>query len=40
MDWVLETSGSAIRTTSEETQCAAESQAHGHAHCVFTVRPL
>jgi hypothetical protein len=36
MDWVLETSGSAIRTTSEETQCAAE----GHAHCVFTVRPL
>ena len=36
MDWVLETSGSAVRTTSLETQCAAE----GHAHCVFTVSPL
>lgn len=36
MDWVLETSGSAVRTTSTETQCAAE----GHAHCVFTVSPL
>lgn len=36
MDWVLETSGSSVRTTSEETQCAAE----GHDHCEFTVRPL
>lgn len=36
MDWVLETSGSDVRTTSVETQCAAE----GHAHCVFTVSPL
>jgi Domain of unknown function (DUF5943)/V4R domain len=36
MDWVLETSGSTVRTTSTETQCAAE----GHAHCVFTVSPL
>jgi hypothetical protein len=36
MDWVLETSGSAVRTTSLETQCAAE----GHAQCVFTVSPL
>jgi predicted hydrocarbon binding protein len=36
MDWVLESSGSAVRTTSTETQCAAE----GHAHCVFTVSPL
>jgi hypothetical protein len=36
MDWVLETSGSAVRTTSVETQCAAE----GRSHCVFTVSPL
>jgi hypothetical protein len=36
MDWVLETSGSAVRTSSAETQCAAE----GHANCVFTVSPL
>ena len=37
MDWVLESSGcSAVRTTSAETQCAAE----GHAHCIFTVSPL
>ncbi len=35
MDWVLERSGSALRTTSAETQCAAE----GSAHCIFTVQP-
>ena len=36
MDWVGATTGAAWRTTSSETQCAAE----GHAHCVFTVTPL
>lgn len=36
MDWVLASSGSAVRTTSAETQCAAE----GHSHCVFTVSPI
>lgn len=36
MDWVLATSGSSLRTTSGETQCAAE----GHEHCVFSVRPI
>lgn len=36
MDWVLETSGSPLRTRSHESQCAAE----GHPHCVFTVVPL
>jgi hypothetical protein len=36
MDWVLESSGSSVRTTSSETQCAAE----GHSHCVFTVSPV
>jgi len=40
MDWVLKTSGSSIRTTSTETQCAAETHDHGHAHCIFTVSPL
>ncbi len=37
MDWVLETGGSAVRTTSAETQCAAEGR---HDHCVFTVHPI
>lgn len=36
MDWVLASSGSSVRTTSTETQCAAE----GHSHCVFTVSPV
>lgn len=36
MDWVAQDSGMTYRTHSEETQCAAE----GHAHCVFSVRPL
>lgn len=36
MDWVGEQHGAAWRTTSVETQCAAE----GHAHCLFEVRPL
>lgn len=36
MDWVCESAGSALRTHSHESQCAAE----GHAHCVFTVRAL
>lgn len=36
MDWVLASSGSTVRTTSAETQCAAE----GHSHCVFTVSPI
>jgi len=36
MDWVASTRGAPWRTTSRETQCAAE----GHAHCLFTVKPL
>jgi hypothetical protein len=36
MDWVMESAGSSVRTTSSESQCAAE----GHGHCVFTVSPL
>jgi len=41
MDWVLETQGSAIRTTSEESRCSAEHGGHHpHAHCTFTVHPL
>ena len=36
MDWVAETTGLPVRTTSRETQCAAE----GHACCVFTVSAL
>ena len=36
MDWVLEQSNGAARTSSHESSCAAE----GHAHCVFRVSPL
>lgn len=36
MDWVAQDAGLACKTTSSETQCAAE----GHEHCVFTVAPL
>jgi len=36
MDWVGEDTGALWRTTSAETQCAAE----GHARCVFDVTPL
>jgi predicted hydrocarbon binding protein len=36
MDWVGKRSGANWKTTSAETQCAAE----GHACCLFTVQPL
>lgn len=36
MDWVGADMGRHWKTQAEETRCAAE----GHAHCVFTVRPL
>jgi len=36
MDWVARDMGLDYKTTSTETQCAAE----GHDHCVFTVQPL
>lgn len=37
MDWVGEKSGKAWKTTSSETDCAAED---GHDHCMFTVKPI
>lgn len=49
MDWVLETGGSALRTASAETQCAAEHEHehcpesdhdHAHGHCQFCVTPI
>lgn len=36
MDWVSQDRGQGTRTTSEETQCAAE----GHDRCLFTVTPI
>jgi Domain of unknown function (DUF5943)/V4R domain len=36
MDWVAKDTGAAYKTTSSETQCAAE----GFDHCEFTVAPL
>jgi hypothetical protein len=36
MDWVGGHTGATWKTTSAETQCAAE----GHEHCVFTVEPM
>ena len=35
MDWVAQDAGASYKTTSVETQCAAE----GNDHCVFTVQP-
>ena len=35
MDWVLETSGVAVKTHSSELQCGGQ----GHSHCLFRVRP-
>jgi hypothetical protein len=40
MDWVGQTTGRTWKTTSTETQCAAEKAIHGHDHCVFTVTPI
>jgi hypothetical protein len=40
MDWVGATAGATWRTSSAETQCAAECEGQDHAHCLFTVTPL
>lgn len=40
MDWVQHDRGSALRSTSTETQCAAENDHGDHGHCLFSVTPL